>query len=405
MRALILGTCRPPHSRLIALGHDTVLFISKEKASAQDLDEQHARVFVFGADASDEEYIAIAEQLHRLRPFQAICAFNDMWQALANRVAATLGLPCAVPPELLDVVMHKHKMRDRLAAAGVESVAYRVIESRRELEDAVRALAPCILKPLAGEASNGVTRLGSVEDIDTALAWYERCGHRLPALVETFLQGDEYSVEAISERGEHHLLGVTRKLKDERSFVEKGHVLPAPLPAGTDAAIRAHVTRVLDVLGFVSGASHTELILTRDGPRVVETHTRVGGDRIIDLLQLATGVDVYELVARQAIGEPIAARLPDTISYQQAAAVYYACPSLSDDLVLTAIDEQQAVRELPWVDTLHLIKKEGDRAGLVKSSFDRSALVIATGSDADEALDRARAAIDRLGFCYRWQPG
>src|SRR6185503_15242568 len=146
---------------------------------------------------------------------------------------------------------------------GVEDTRFRLVESRLQLEQALRELgAPCIVKPVDGEASSGVTRLDGEGDIDRALARFRDAGHAFPALVESFLVGDEYSVEAISEAGRHYILAITKKYKDEVTFVEQGHVVPAPLVDDLAQRIRAHVTRVLDAIGFTSGPSHSELVVT-----------------------------------------------------------------------------------------------------------------------------------------------
>jgi biotin carboxylase len=385
-------------------GHEAIWMITKDKLTAEDLKVPYRQLVVVDAP-SRNELLGVAEHLHRVQRFDVVCSFSDVWQPLANRIADALGLRQPVPPPLLEVTMNKRRMRARLAEAGVEETTTSLVESREQIADGLRALGtPCILKPVDGEASSGVSRLDSEADIDTAVARFREGGHAFPALLESFLIGDEYSVEAISEAGQHHILAITKKFKDELTFVEKGHVVPAPLPDATARAVREHVTRVLDALGLVAGPSHSELVVTASGPRMIETHTRVGGDRIPDLVRMATGIDLYELSARQAIGESIANRLPAGVTYEGAAAIWYAMPSVSSEMVLSRVEEEDAVRALPWVDTVQLSKQVGERANRLRSSSDRTALVVARGKDAAEALQRAREGVERLRLHYRVLP-
>ena len=55
----------------------------------------------------------------------------------------------------------------------------------------------------------------------------------------------------------------------------------------------------------VASASHTEVIVTAEGPRIVGTHVRLGGDSIPELIQLVSGVDLEELWIRQTLGESV----------------------------------------------------------------------------------------------------
>jgi hypothetical protein len=118
-------------------------------------------------------------------------------------------------------------------------------------------------------------------------------------LAERFHEGPQYSVEAFSQAAEHAVVAITRKYSDRESMVELGHVLPAPLNDDTQATIRDYVVRMLDALGVEFGPTNTEIVLAADGPRIIETHLRVGGDDIFDLVKDATGVDLVDLQVRQ----------------------------------------------------------------------------------------------------------
>jgi len=53
------------------------------------------------------------------------------------------------------------------------------------------------------------------------------------------------------------------------------------------------------------GATHTEIILGKAGPSVIETHIRMGGDEIPALAFDATGVDLADCLVRQTLGEKV----------------------------------------------------------------------------------------------------
>src|SRR5262249_51439024 len=143
---------------------------------------------------------------------------------------------------------------------------------------------PAILKPVRGSASCSVIKIDGPAAIEAAWNAFPET-ERNRFIVEEFLEGPEFSVESFSFNGFHSILAVTEKHCSE-SFVELGHVLPAALPKQTEDEIVACVRNFLDLVTLKDGPAHTEVKLTLAGPRIVEGHNRVGGDKINELVEL-----------------------------------------------------------------------------------------------------------------------
>lgn len=62
--------------------------------------------------------------------------------------------------------------------------------------------------------------------------------------------------------------------------------------------------QVHTTLGFRDGWTHSEFMLTADGPRLIQVNGRLGGDQIPYLGLLATGIDPGLVAARVACGLP-----------------------------------------------------------------------------------------------------
>src|SRR5262249_34502807 len=91
----------------------------------------------------------------------------------------------------------------------------------------------------------------------------------------------------------------------DSSFVELGQAVPARLPGALGAEVREIATAALKAVGYDHGIAHTEMILTTDGPRIVEVNPRPAGDCILDLLRLTSGVDLYDIAADLALGNAV----------------------------------------------------------------------------------------------------
>jgi biotin carboxylase len=262
-----------------------------------------------------------------------------------------------------------------------------------------------VVKPVAGSGSAGVAVVRQVSELVSA---FERASTRfddLPdagVLVEQFHEGPQFSVEAISELGEHQVVSTTRKFSDPISFVELGHVAPADLTAEQQANVHDYVDRVLAALGVEFGATHTEIVLTPAGPRVIETHVRMGGDEIPALTFDATGVDLAEYVVKQVVGEKV---LPDIRAVlaedrpARSSAIWFVAPPVAG--VLADVSGLDEARNVKGVTEVQLLVEPGSTIGALQSSDSRVAYVRAGAETADMAVSAARKAASHLEFQLR----
>ncbi|GGO53913.1 hypothetical protein GCM10012287_41640 [Streptomyces daqingensis] len=362
----------------------------------------YQRVLAVRQDTPVKEVIALARAVHALEPVTRITTFWEHDQDRAAAVGEALGV-ATHSPETVRLVQDKHAMRERLREAGVDDTkAGRAYNEADLLAFGEEAGYPFIVKPTAGTASFGVTVVRSPNE--AAAAYRTAAGDfpgiaRLGVLAEQYHEGPQYSVEAFSEAAEHVVLAVTRKFSDPVNMVELGHVLPAPLEADVREAVEDHARRVLDALGVEFGPTHTEVVLTADGPRVIETHLRVGGDEIFNLVKDAVGVDMIDFQTRQAFGEKV---LPDIRSILEAdaeprcEAIWYTAPEASGTYVGLA-DGVEADDLDPGVTVLLSPGEELSGQG----SFARIARARASAPDAEEALARARENAAGLSFLFR----
>ncbi|MGW0673057.1 ATP-grasp domain-containing protein [Streptomyces sp. NPDC002746] len=368
--------------------------------------EKIQRLIVLREDAPVEEWVAAARFVHAVDPVDRLTNFTEKDTEKTAAIGLDLGLDWH-SADTVRAVADKYAMRRVLAEAGVgQVVAETVHDVEGVLKVAERTGYPLICKPVRGVASKGVTRIDGPADIPRALEWGAEGAGDLDApdlLVEQFLSGDEYSVECVSEDGEHLAVGVTRKISEHDHFVEVGHVVPAPLPDADDQRIRTTVTDMLTALGVRRGVTHTEVIVAADAVHIVETHLRPAGDEIPELWARVSGVDLIDVVARQAVGLKVLDGLRATLAAPHdgpvAAAIWYACPDAVGEIVEVTGEEE--ARALEGVVDVEVLREPGKRLKGVTGSFARGAHVCAVGTSQDEALRRAQEGVRKLSFTVR----
>lgn len=300
---------------------------------------------------------------------------------LAYDVADELG-KAVNSPRSVTLLNDKLAMRTLLRDKGISPVRFATADRWPDVAAALAGFTlPVVVKPTTLSASRGTFLLADPADLPAWGATLAGYGYHGPLLVEEHLRGPEFSVETLTVRGEHHVVGVTRKLLGPLPhFVELGHLVGEP---ETDATrqVAALAVELLDAAGYQCGPAHTEVILTAGGPRIVESQARLGGDKIPDIVRLATGFDLRQEIFAALAGRtrrPEPARGVGHIAYLSFPAG-----------TLRAVSGLDAVRELAFVDTLSFPFAVGDVLPETVSSKTRHGFVVLTGADADQALARA----------------
>ena len=319
-------------------GLETHVFAWEEGAVAREA----ADFFYPVSIVEKEKILSLAAPL---RPAAAATIGSDLAGITVNYLTNRLSLP-GNPPETAVLATDKPAMREAFRAAGLytprfltfargktpgEPVCVRPQDAARVSGEAVRTASggdcrpgrrdgrschpeifdgwqwPLIVKPVDRSGSRGVTRVDDFRQLPPALELAFSCSFSGEAIVEEFIEGEEFSCEGISFEGRHRLLQVTKKYTTEApSYIERGHLESAALTEKYLEMVKPTVFRALDALHIRNGASHTEVRVRPDGEVcLIEAAARMGGDCIgSDLVPLTTGLDYVGMVLDAALGLP-----------------------------------------------------------------------------------------------------
>ncbi|MFE2245421.1 ATP-grasp domain-containing protein [Streptomyces lavendulae] len=346
----------------------------------------------------------LAEVRHgRARVF----GFGPATALAAARANEALGLP-GTPPSAVTALMDKAALRAR---ANTLHPARPVSFARCGRAALIPFLAtligyPCVIKPRAGSHGEGVLVVHDEAGARAAAPHYPEV---TDLLVEEFLEGPELAVQTLSRQGRHRVLGWTRTLpapardrdpspdRDPGPPVHaptahvptaRGHDAPVALDPATAEAVRALVRGVLDLAGHRDGPSHTEVVLTARGPRLIETHPHPGAEEVTQLLRLAHGTDVLAHALTAGLGLPAPVRKPPATAH--AGLRYVDFPPGGGPA--GAADALAAARALPGVVRVQLQVPPDATVGRAPTGALHHAYVLATGPTRPaltRSLDRA----------------
>lgn len=233
-----------------------------------------------------------------------ICSIaSDLASYTVNYVANQLGLPCN-SMESTYKSTNKHLMRIAFEKNGDPSPKSILVDEKTNLSE-LNLHYPVIVKPTDRSGSRGIVKLLNPEKIRQAVNLAIDSSFEKKALIEEYVEGQEYSVEGISYKGNHKILAFTLKYTTGApSFIETGHMEPAPLNPVLQNKIEQVVIHALDTLGIKNSASHSEIkIDDNNNIKIIEIGARMGGDCIgSDLVYYSTGIDFVKAVIDVSCG-------------------------------------------------------------------------------------------------------
>ena len=195
----------------------------------------------------------------------------------------------------------KLAMRECARDGGVPVPAFTGLFHR----DDVRAFldttpAPWLIKPRTEASAVGIRKVQRADDVWAALDELgDRQSHHL---LERFIAGQVYHVDSVVDGGRVLFAEAHRYAAPPFEVMHHGGLFSTrTLDRGSeeDAQIRAANELVVRAMGFRRGVLHTEFIRGADGRFwFLETAARVGGANIVELIEAATGVNLWREWAR-----------------------------------------------------------------------------------------------------------
>lgn len=297
-----------------------------------------------------------------------------------------------IDPEIAQRVRNKAVMRRSLDRAGVPNPVYHEAKTLADAQRAVELLGfPLIIKPSDANSSKGVQQLNSPEEVEEAFNLAIEYSFTGSALLEEFVEGEEFCVDGLVWQGEYIPGGITGKEMSPLPYrFDRGIFMP-PNKSQLECDVIENCAReALEAIGFTNGTFHLEIIVSPDGPRIVEIAGRPGGGRIpTDLIPMAYGHDFMADSIRIALGEaPQSSR-----QHERGVALFWIEAEPGRVTEIVGLDEALAV---DGVEEVVIQTQIGEDLRPIIDCVTRDAIGYvftsgATASDAIEAVNRARA--------------
>lgn len=349
--------------------------------------------------------------------------FSDLLTPLVAMLAKEYGC-IGNSPSTAFHCRSKYHMRKRLQEADVPSPQFRLCKNYDELRQAVLDIGlPCIAKPVGLSSSYGVFALRKESDLINLRENYESSicflKKKLAAedifdftpdecemmgieefanmttdyLVEEFLDGPEISVDTLTQDGETTIMGVADQTRMELPyFVQLAETMPYACSPERQAEIESLVKATVKAMGIQNSAAHTEIIFTKEGPKIVEIGCRMGGDNIHDSIYQTTGYNPMFESIMIALGE----KREYTVKTLCHSAMEYLLPTKAG--VVQKVEISPSIKKDPDVTEIYIFPEEGERVSPPPAGFDYMGYVSVKGETPELAQKKLKEAIDQINI-------
>jgi biotin carboxylase len=293
-----LRTCRAIGCRVLLL---TVEKLREADWPRESIDE----IFFMPEELPIQELINAVSFAARSQPIDRIVALDEFDMENVSALREHMRIP-GMGLTTVRYFRDKLAMRARANEAGIAVPDFVHVLNYDHLREFMnRVPAPWLLKPRSQASGIGMKK---IHDPAELWPWLDQLGdNQSNYLLEQFIPGSVYHVDSVaSERdvvfAEVHAYGAPPLETSHQGGVFTTRTLPRDSPEVKTLLDINH--KVLQDLGFLRGVTHAEFLKSHaDGKfYFLEVAARVGGAYISDVIEAATGINLWREWARLEVG-------------------------------------------------------------------------------------------------------
>jgi biotin carboxylase len=342
-------------------------------------------------DLKDKEKIeAFARSLQSSSERLGIMTAGTDFSANVAWTAEKLGLP-GIPYEAALNASDKSRMRSCFKEASVPSPDFITITDAGVFDNLPLPF-PLVVKPVDNMGSRGCQRADNVEEFRKAAQdaiCFSRSGR---AIVETYMEGPEFSVDAIVYKGKITICGLAdRHIFFPPYFVEMGHTMPTVIENEKQEAMLDAFCAGVRALGLAGkksvGAAKGDIKLTPNGPMIGEIAARLSGGYMSGwTYPYSSGVQPIKAAILAVMG-----REPDSLvpvkTWTSAERAFISIPG-----TVKSITGKEEAKNQAYIKDLFMRVNEGSTVSFPENNVTKCGNVIAAAPNREKAVAAAEAA-------------
>ena len=290
-----------------------VFVVTKEKFLEEDWPRDSIdELFALPNDASNEIFIDVIRHISKENRIDRVVALEEFDVILAALIREHLGLP-GMSSSNASVFRDKFPMGLKAKAGGIAVPDFAPLVNRAEIADFMnRVPPPWIVKPRSDASAIGIRKVekpeevwSTIEELDARERLAERTSYYLLA---QFIPGEVFHVDSTVRKGRVVFAAANRYGRPPMQVAHGGGAyISQTIP--NDSADKKKLLdinrRLIKAMRMQTGATHAEFIKSQtDGDfYFLEIASRVGGAYIADVLEAASGINLWREWAKLEVAD------------------------------------------------------------------------------------------------------
>ncbi|MBB5286066.1 biotin carboxylase [Rhabdobacter roseus] len=285
---------------------NTVYLLTAKKLEGKPWVREHIDEFFFVEEDSNGEYnlkdliVGLAYAM-RSRPVDRLVALDDFDVEKAALLREHFRIP-GMGQTTARYFRDKLAMRAKATEAGIKVPAFSALFN----DDAINRFihekpGPWMIKPRSEASATGIKKLHTAEELWEAI--HSLGDKRHEYLVEQYKPGHVYHVDSLSLDGRVIFTWSSQYIAPPFDVAHGGGIfrsVTVPFDTAESRALETLTVDVLKAFGMQHSASHTEVIKSQEDGQYyfLETSSRVGGAHLSDMVEAASGLNLWREWAR-----------------------------------------------------------------------------------------------------------
>ncbi|MCL2294532.1 MAG: ATP-grasp domain-containing protein [Spirochaetes bacterium] len=275
--------------------------------------------------------------------------------------------------------------RERRLTKDMQSISFLSIEKIEKMG------YPLVVKPVDSMGARGTVKIHNFDDLKEAIEEAIKYSRTGKVIIEQFLEGPEFSLDAVVKEGQIHICGVAdRHIYFPPYFVEMGHTMPTIFPQDVVEKVVNVFCDGIKAIGIDNGAAKGDIKYTNGKAVIGEIAARLSGGYMSGwTFPYSSGFSVIDAALKIALDID-----PGEIkySYEKTAAerAFISIPGVVDSVFIPDYLKNDSPDNA--VKVVFVNVKPGDVVNFPKNNVEKSGNVIAAHENRDEAVFAAEEA-------------
>lgn len=207
------------------------------------------------------------------------------------------------------LVTDKALMKDKFVSRGVSTAEHRIVYSCADAIFAATEIGyPVMIKIVDKSGSRGITCVKNEKELAEAYEFGKGSTNADHMIVEKYISAREIGIDAFVQNGEIKFFFPHDKLvfRTSRTGIPKGHIYPIELSNELYNELYHQTMLSIEALSLDNCAVNMDVFISDDNRvYVIEATGRCGATGIPEVITEYTGIDYYQLMLKNSLGEEI----------------------------------------------------------------------------------------------------